>query len=132
MKMSRRFLGFETACLEAVHSALPSNAAELFAEQVQSINKIQRLLEWKEIEFYSMRWFKVAWPSSALFTDSDEFVLATLRLHADGVEYPVKVWSVGGHVFSIESDTPLKPLRDGHGPKVETVRVNADIEQLCA
>jgi hypothetical protein len=107
----RGFLPFERAILLSVHNALPSPMAMRFAGQVGSINKIQRLLEWREIEFYSMRWFKVAWPEQFFFADRSEFRLARVTLALPSANQFVDVFSVGGHLFCLESDRPMKPLR---------------------
>lgn len=82
-----------------------------YSAQVDSINKVQRLLDWKEIEFYCMSWFKVRWPQEVLFQNHAEFVLGTGVLESGGITATVSVWAVGGHVFSLESDVPLKQFK---------------------
>lgn len=104
----RKFLPFESAILGAVGSALAPELRGLFDAQLAHVNKVQRLLNWNEIEFYSMRWLKVHWPRSILFQDRGEFVLGSGTLSAAGSSAVVTVWAVGGHVFSIESKAPLK------------------------
>lgn len=58
-----------------------------------------------------MRWFKVAWPPEVLFDEKGEFSLARVLLDVDRMTQVLDVYSVGGHVFSIESDRPMKPLK---------------------
>jgi hypothetical protein len=106
-----KLLPFENAILRTVGSSLPPEQRDLFAEQVTHINKVQRLLEWNEIEFYCVHWFKTRWPPAVLFLNHGEFELASGTLRAQGIVAPVKVWAVGGHVFSIESEISLKPFR---------------------
>ena len=106
-----KLLPFENAILSKVGSSLPLEQRGQFAAQVAHINKVQRLLEWSEIEFYCMRWFKVRWPIAVLFQDHSAFVLGAGTLRAPGISAPVSVWAVGGHIFSIESEVPLKPFR---------------------
>ena len=108
--LSHQFQRFEVVCLEAIYEAMPKASGELFAAQVRGVNKIQRLLDWKEIEFYSMRWFKVHWPQSALFSNHNEIKLASVHLEAGGADYSITVWAVAGHVFTLESRVPMKPL----------------------
>ncbi|WP_233151927.1 hypothetical protein, partial [Pelomonas sp. KK5] len=105
------FLPFESAILGAVGSSLSDDLRGPFLEQMASINKVQRLLDWKEIEFYCMRWFKVRWPSNVLFDRREEFVLASGSLTAGAATATVKIWAVGGHVFSVESESSMKPFR---------------------
>ena len=106
-----RFHPFERTVLEGVYLALPEPTGAKFAAQVRCINKIQRLLDWREIEFYAMRWFKVTWPPELLFDEKGEFSLARVLLDVDRKTQVLDVYSVGGHVFSIESDRPMKPLK---------------------
>ncbi len=106
-----KLLPFEQAILTTVAAALPDGYREQFAKQVLQINKVQRLLEWNEIEFYSMRWFKVHWRPDVLFPQHEELELASGRLQMAGAVASIKVRAVGGHVFSIESDSSLKPFR---------------------
>ena len=59
--LSSKFLPFEAKIFEAIARALPSGPSELMSKQLAVVNKVQRLLEWNEIEFYCMRWFRVRW-----------------------------------------------------------------------
>lgn len=102
---------FERTILDAVGAALPDSLKAQYAAQRSCINKVQRLLEWNEIEFYCMRFFKVRWPEDALFNNKDEFILGSGQLYTESLNAEVSVWSVGGHLFSIESITPMKPFR---------------------
>jgi hypothetical protein len=95
-----------------------SNQGRL-AGQISCINKVQRILDWRSVEFYRMRWFKVRqWPSESLFENKAEFVLGTVEVRCKELLIPITVWSVGGHVFTLEAPQPLKPLRNG-GTSVE-------------
>ena len=105
-------LPFERRILTAVGASLDEPMRLLFDRQLQCINKVQRLLAWNEIEFYCMSWFKVRWPEAVLFQNKAEFVLGSGQLSADDETAQIHVWSVGGHVFSIESKTSLKPFRN--------------------
>lgn len=100
-------LPFETTILSVIGAALPVELRDKYLEQVQNINKIQRLLQWHTIEFYCMRWFKVRWPEATLFSDDSEFILGSGQLSAGNCSAPITVWATGGHVFSIESEQPL-------------------------
>jgi hypothetical protein len=106
-----KLLPFEHVILSTVGSSLLPEQRGQFGQQIAHINKVQRLLEWNEIEFYSMRWFKVRWPPAVLFQNHGEFELGSGTLQAQGLVARVKVWAVGGHVFSIESEVSLKPFR---------------------
>jgi hypothetical protein len=107
-----KLLPYERSILAAVSASLPEDMRALFDAQLSSINKVQRLLDWNEVEFYSKRWFKVRWPEEALFQDKAEFVLAQGVLNAGALTADVTVWAVGGHLFSIESPVSLKPFQE--------------------
>lgn len=107
---SPKLLPYEVAILEAVGTGLPTAFSELLSKQLAVVNKVQRLLEWNEIELYCMRWFKVRWPPDVLFPRRDEHSLGRVTCAFGAVEVPVEVWAVGGHVFSLESPIGLKSL----------------------
>lgn len=104
-----QLLPFERLVLEGVGSALPEALRPRYAQQLAHINKVQRLLDWREIEFFCMRWFRVRWPEGLLFENRAEFELGAGLLRTPGAEQRVRVWAVGGHVFSIEAEQGLKP-----------------------
>jgi hypothetical protein len=111
LKFSKKFLPFERAILEAVHGALPAAPAQLLRDQVACMNKVQRLLEWNEIELYCMHWFKVHWPEHLRFTNREEIKLATVTITTESASQEITVWAVAGRLFSLESTLPMKPLR---------------------
>ena len=110
---SRKLLPYEVAIFEAVAHQLPPGLSALLWKQLAVVNKVQRLLEWNEIELYCMRWFKVRWPENVLFPKRDEHLLGRVTCAFGSVELPIEVWSVGGHVFSLESPIGLKGLIGG-------------------
>lgn len=72
-----KLLPFEKDILSSLCAAISPELRDQYSAQVESINKVQRLLDWKEIEFYCMRWFKVRWPREVLFRNQAEFVLGS-------------------------------------------------------
>ncbi|HSC82688.1 MAG TPA: hypothetical protein VLC30_03630, partial [Pseudomonas sp.] len=105
-------LPFERLILGQVAAALPARLREPLHAQIQLINKVQRLLDWREVEFYRMHWFRVNWPQSVLFANHEEFVLGSGLLTAGALAASVSVWATGGHLFAIEADSPLKAFRE--------------------
>lgn len=96
--------------MNGVAASLPESMSDTYTSQIKHINKVQRLLEWNEIEFYCMRFFRVRWPEESLFKNKGEFILGRGRITSWGLAADVAVWAVGGHVFSIESEASLKPF----------------------
>jgi hypothetical protein len=114
-------LPFERQVLGAIWEILDTPDQVRLAGQISSINKVQRILNWRSIEFYRMRWFKVApWPSEFQFENLEEFILGTVEIVQREHAIRIKVWSVGGHVFTLESSKPMRPLKDG-GTSVKRV-----------
>ncbi len=110
--LPKPLLPCERLILSQVGAALPRKLRGPYNEQLQLINKVQRLLDWHEVEFYRMHWFRVNWPPSVLFDNRSEFVLGSGLLSAGALAASVTVWAVDGHVFSLEADSPLKAFRD--------------------
>lgn len=107
---SGQLLPFELKLLEAAATTLSSSDVALFSKQVACINKVQRLLDWKEIEFYRMRWFRARWPEEVLFADKSEIRIATIQCEFGSKKTSVDVWAVGGHIFSLESPVGFSGL----------------------
>lgn len=103
-------LPFERGLLDVAATVLHPSDAALLAKQMVCINRVQRLLDWKEIEFYCMRWFRVQWPENVLFARREEFRLANVLCKFGSKEAVVDVWAVGGHVFSLESPVGFSGL----------------------
>ena len=114
INFSAKFLPYEKQILTAVANALPLAENQQFVDQIECVNKVQRLLEWNEVEFYCMHWFKVRWPERVLFARRDEFQIASVECAFGESVVPVKILVTAGHVFSLEAKQGLKALaRDG-------------------
>lgn len=98
----------EAAIFDAVQLKLSPNNSELWAKQLQAVNKIHRSPDGREVNFV-MRNGKADFPRELCFTRSDEFKVGVVDLKAKLSESKLRarVWCVGGHVFSIEYKTPF-------------------------
>lgn len=123
-----RMFPFEQEILRSVGWSLEPAMQRKYKPQVACINKVQRLLEWNEIEFYCMRFLKVRWPEAVLFDEKAEFILASGTLRTERFSAEFTVWSVNGHLFSIESLTPLKPFRSAQPEEIETVVIQSGLQ----
>ena len=127
MVSTRKYTPLERAVLAAVQSRLAGPAAELFQQQVNAVNHIQRVLDWQEIDLYAMRFpRRVCWPDSALFPNQSEFQVAHLTCVADGNTIELDVHAVSGHVFSIESELGLKQHSFAKQIQIESVQILND------
>jgi hypothetical protein len=106
---SRKYTPLETALLDAVQANLPGQTAELIRKQRASINHIQRILDWEEIDFYHLRFpRRVHWDPAILFPNMGEFKLATISYAANGTSLTTTLFCVQGHIFSLETQMGIK------------------------
>jgi hypothetical protein len=121
----RRFTPLERILLDAVSRRLDGRARELLGQQVGAINHIQRLPGWDEIDFYALRFpRRVSWTPDSAFPNKAEFQLASCKIKTRGRSIPVTLSAVGGHVFSIEAEEPLKSVAFATDLTVEDVVVS--------
>jgi hypothetical protein len=104
-----RFTPFEESVLAEVERVLPTACREKFVRQRQAINRVQRLLDWTEISFYSMRHGAVNWDPSIMFRNQGELALAEIGFSIHGRDFCSTLWSVGGHIFSLVTRPSIKP-----------------------
>lgn len=78
---SSRLNPIEAQIIEALASALNGKAGDLLRSQVALINKVQRLDQDREVDFYHIEKGKPMFPDIALFPNqSEEFELAKLKV----------------------------------------------------
>jgi hypothetical protein len=112
----------ETRIIEAVADALPKNVASLLRMQVSLFNKVQRIDQGREVDFYRMENGKPIFPEIALFTNRDEdFELARVHLSdiATGHQTRATVKLVRGRLFSIEFSHTPRDLSGSNGLKIK-------------
>lgn len=109
--VSRLFKGgsqlssIEKAILDCVRGKLEGKLLMLWDGQVQAINKVQRLPEGVETNFYRMLKGRPSFPEELAFPNkTEELLLAKVRVAVSGTkgELGAKVWCVSGFLFSIE------------------------------
>jgi hypothetical protein len=104
----RTYSPVEQSILNAVALALPPDQQDKIQRQIASVNRVQRILDWTEINLYCARRGKVAWPIDALFKNEGEFELAKVSYSTGGATFETIVWCVGGHVFSLVTRPSIK------------------------
>ncbi|MFC6839964.1 hypothetical protein [Xanthomonas theicola] len=93
----------EKLILNAVRARLDVHVLVLWDRQVGSINKVQRLPNGVEVNFYRMRNGKVRLdPAMAFPNKTEELLIAKVTLDLASQRLISKVWAVNGYVFSIE------------------------------
>jgi hypothetical protein len=105
----RRFTPIEEAVFAEVEKALPAGCKEKFVRQRQAINRVQRILDWTEINFYSVRRGAVNWEPSIAFRNRGELELAEIRFSIQRRDFRSTLGAVTGHVFSLVTRPSIKP-----------------------
>lgn len=108
-----RFTPLEKHLLVAVGAALPPQAGKLFQAQIAAVNKVQRLGNAREVNFYRMRSGKPFNEPATAFADRRrEAELARVRFRVPGetVTRRVTIYTVKGFVFSLVFDPPAAPI----------------------
>src|SRR5438105_9880423 len=67
---------WEKRLLATLAGGLAGKHRDILTNQIAAVNKVQRLLEWVEIDVYCMRHGRVSWDDVPKFFDEREFVLA--------------------------------------------------------
>jgi hypothetical protein len=105
----RRFTPIEESILSEVGRVLPDNCREKFVRQRQAINKVQRILDWTEINFYSMRQGAAYLDPCIAFINRGELKLAEIKFSIQERNFYATLWTVNGHVFSLITRPSIKP-----------------------
>lgn len=99
----------ELDIINAVKARLTTDAAARLQQQVNAINKVQRLAKGKEVNLYSMRRGRAVFDDALRFpADADEALLATVSLRHPEREAVLKseLWLAKGRLFSLLFSRP--------------------------
>ena len=113
-----RLSALEKLVLESVRNHLDANTASLWTKQLQAINKIQRLPEGVEVNFYRMKNGHVSFDDDWAFANkTDELLVATVQIGLPNVRKALMadVWCVKGFLFSIEYNGSPKYFEEAAG-----------------
>ena len=113
-----RLSELENLVLDSVRSQLDANLASLWNRQVQAINKIQRLPEGVEVNFYRMKQGRPSFDDELAFPNkTEELLLARVRVRLPNVQerLTASVWCVKGFLFSINYDGSVRYFEEAAG-----------------
>jgi len=130
-----RLSDIEKMVLDCVRDHLDARIAKLWDSQVQAINKVQRLPEGVEVNFYRMKSGRPSFDEELAFPNkTTELLVAKVRLELPNMQAKLtaKVWCVKGFVFSIEYDGSVSYFEEAAGmdPRPEfklTCELTADL-----
>ena len=115
---------WETLVLRELCNALAVEHRQVIEAQLQAINKIQRIVGWREIDFYVMRKGCVRWDGVPMLNDTGEFLFAKANTRVGNIVIESELFCISGHLFSIESDAPVKPHAFRPDAQVKILDVN--------
>ncbi|MBB3813107.1 hypothetical protein FHT12_001997 [Xanthomonas campestris] len=89
--------------LDSIGGGLPMPERELWNLQISRINKVQRLPQGVEVNFYRISKGKPTFDAAIAFKNrTQELMVASLIIKSCNQELTAKVWCVRGFIFSIE------------------------------
>ena len=110
--------------LHLLSQKLGDKHRKILLSQLEAINKIQRIVGWTEIDFYVTKRGQVSWDGVHAFFDDREFTLARASTFTGGARIQSEVFCIAGHLFSIESKAPIKPIAFRPDVRVEVYDVD--------
>ena len=113
-----RLSALELLILNSVWDQLSSAGAGLWDKQVGEINKVQRLPDGVEVNFYRMKGGKPSFDDALAFANQEEELLAaTVKVSVPTFQETLtaNVWCVRGFVFSIEYKGSAKYFEEAAG-----------------
>lgn len=127
----------EKSILDRVHDHLSMEIRLLWKKQIEAINKIQRVADGVEVDFYRIKNGQPTFDENLTFPNkSNELLVAeiTISYPTLGTKTKACVWSVRGFLFSIEYEKSPKILESAFLNKNEdAIMVNcklmADLEK---
>lgn len=112
-----RLSALEKMILDCVKDHLDVRLRSLWDRQIETINKIQRLPEGVEVNFYRMRSDRPSFDEDLAFPNkTTELLVAKVQVELSGMgKLNAKVWCVRGFVFSIEYGSSVSYFEEAAG-----------------
>lgn len=113
-----RLSDLESIVLHSVRVQLNGDIAMLWDKQVQAINKIQRLPEGTEVNFYRMKKGRPSFDAELAFPNKmEELLLAKVQIGLPNTtnKLTANVWCVKGFLFSIEYEGSVNYFEEASG-----------------
>lgn len=115
---SNRLSDLETRILDCVRARLDERIAVLWDKQVQAINKVQRLPDGVEVNFYRMKGGRPTFDADLAFPNNTEelqLAKAEIKLANASQKLVARVWCVNGFLFMIEYEGSVKYFEEAAG-----------------
>jgi hypothetical protein len=101
----------ERTVLDCVRDSLDAATAARWDEQVRAINKVQRLPDGVEVNFYRMKNGRASFDERLAFANkTEELLVAKVQIALANVreKLTASLWCIKGFLFSIEYDGSIK------------------------
>jgi hypothetical protein len=115
---------WEEAVTSAVIERLGAKAQDIVRKQLAAVNKVRRIVGWREIDLYVMKNRRVDRSGLPTLFDDREFVLARVVTKVGDRRVRTTVNCVGGYLFSLESDGEVRPIAFRSDIEVEVLEVD--------
>lgn len=115
---SNRLSDLEKRILDCVRAHLEEKIAVLWDKQIQAINKVQRLPDGVEVNFYRMKSGRPTFMAELAFPNkTEELRLAKVRIKISNTSQILvaHVWCVNGFLFMIEYQGSAKYAEEAAG-----------------
>lgn len=122
LRSRSRLNAIEKQIVDTIALALPENAGAILRAQISFVNKVQRLDQDREVDFYHIEKGKPAFSDTALFPNrAEEFELARVHITdvATGHQTEAVVSLVRGRCFCVEFSRTPRDLRGSNNLKIE-------------
>ncbi len=124
----KRYTPLEEQLIAAMRTALSEPARFIYDAQVAAISKVQRLVQWNEIDVY-LKNNRLRLP---LFTCKDEINIAEVRFSAKGQMYKATLGCIAGRVFDFQIHPSPKSIAFARWDAAPTVTLLDDPLRLSA
>jgi len=121
---SARFSHLERRILDCIRSHLDKDITVFWDKQIASINKIQRLPQGVEVDFYRMKNGYPTFDSEIAFPNrTQELQLARVNVHIIDIlqKLEARIWCIEGFLFSIEYDCDTRYFEEAASLDDQTI-----------
>lgn len=119
----QRFTPVESAVLNSVVEVLPVDASATCEQQIAAVNRVQRYLDWTEINLYCIKNGRPNWVGVPSFSNRSEFTLSESSFTIGNRRFTTRIVCISGHVFSLITRPSIKRVCFNVPSDLETVVV---------
>lgn len=119
---------WEETLTSAVLAKLGPKTQSILRAQLAAVNKVQRILGWREIDLYVKKKGKVDRSGLPTLFDDREFVLAKTVTKVGEERFYTTISCVSGYLFSFESDVEVRRFAFREDCEIEVLEFDSRFE----